>query len=55
MTSVKLCNFSNITEKIYKGAAETPKTDVNYCSSSLQEGTDYILSWADNTKTGRAK
>ena len=55
MTSVKLCNFSNIPEQIFKGAALTPKPVVKYGSSTLQEGTDYILSWADNTKTGRAK
>lgn len=55
MTSVKLCNFSNIPEQIFKGAAVTPKPVVKYGSSTLQEGTDYILSWADNTKTGRAK
>lgn len=52
MTSVKLCNLSDIPEQIFSGNAVTPKPTVKYGSATLQEGTDYVLSWADNTKTG---
>lgn len=52
MTSVKLCDLSDIPEQIFSGNAVTPKPTVKYGSATLQEGTDYVLSWADNTKTG---
>ena len=52
MTSVKLCDLSDIPEQIFSGNAVTPKPTVKYGSAILQEGTDYVLSWADNTKTG---
>ena len=52
MTSVKRCNLSDIPEQIFSGNALTPKPTVKYGSATLQEGTDYVLSWADNTKTG---
>lgn len=52
MTSVKRCDLSDIPEQIFSGNAVTPKPTVKYGSATLQEGTDYILSWADNTKTG---
>ena len=52
MTSVKRCNLSDIPEQIFSGNAVTPKPTVKYGSAILQEGTDYVLSWADNTKTG---
>lgn len=52
MTSVKRCNLSDIPEQIFGGNAVTPKPTVKYGSATLQEGTDYVLSWADNTKTG---
>lgn len=52
MTSVKRCDLSDIPEQIFSGNAVTPKPTVKYGSATLQEGTDYVLSWADNTKTG---
>lgn len=52
MTSVKRCDLSDIPEQIFSGNAVTPKPTVKYGSAALQEGTDYVLSWADNTKTG---
>lgn len=52
MTSVKRCDLSDIPEQIFNGNAVTPKPTVKYGSATLQEGTDYVLSWADNTKTG---
>ena len=52
MTSVKLCDLSDIPEQIFNGNAVTPKPAVKYGSDTLQEGTDYILSWKDNAKTG---
>lgn len=52
MTSVKRCDLSDIPEQIFSGNAATPKPTVKYGSATLQEGTDYVLSWADNTKTG---
>ena len=52
MTSVKLCDLSDIPEQIFNGNAVTPKPTVKYGSDTLQEGTDYILSWKDNAKTG---
>ena len=52
MTSVKLCDLSDIPEQIFSGNAVTPKPTVKYGSDTLQEGTDYILSWKDNAKTG---
>lgn len=52
MTSVKRCNLSDIPEQIFSGNALTPKPTVKYGSATLQEGTDYVISWADNTKTG---
>lgn len=52
MTSVKRCNLSDIPKQIFSGNAVTPKPTVKYGSVTLQEGTDYVLSWADNTKTG---
>ena len=52
MTSVKLCDLSDIPEQIFNGNAVTPKPAVKYGSDTLQEGTDYILSWENNTKTG---
>lgn len=52
MTSVKRCDLSDIPEQIFSGNAVTPKPTVKYSSATLQEGTDYVLSWADNTKTG---
>lgn len=52
MTSVKRCDLSDIPEQIFSGNAVTPKPTVKYGSATLQEGTDYVLSWAYNTKTG---
>lgn len=52
MTSVKLCDLSDIPEQIFNGNAVTPKPTVKYGSDTLQEGTDYILTWKDNAKTG---
>ena len=52
MTSVKRCDLSDIPEQIFSGNAVTPKPTVKYGSATLQEGTEYVLSWADNTKTG---
>ena len=52
MTSVKRCDLSDIPEQIFSGNAVTPKPTVKYGSATLQEGTDYVLSWTDNTKTG---
>lgn len=52
MTSVKLCDLSDIPEQIFNGNAVTPKPTVKYGSNTLQEGTDYILTWKDNAKTG---
>lgn len=52
MTSVKRCDLSDIPEQIFSGNTVTPKPTVKYGSATLQEGTDYVLSWADNTKTG---
>lgn len=52
MTSVKRCDLSDIPEQIFSGNAVTPKPTVKYGSATLQEGTDYVLSWSDNTKTG---
>ena len=52
MTSVKRCDLSDTPEQIFSGNAVTPKPTVKYGSATLQEGTDYVLSWADNTKTG---
>ena len=52
MTSIKLCDLSDIPEQIFNGNAVTPKPTVKYGSDTLQEGTDYILSWENNTKTG---
>ena len=52
MTSVKLCDLSDIPEQIFNGNAVTPKPAVKYGSDTLQEGTDYILTWKDNAKTG---
>lgn len=52
MTSIKLCDLSDIPEQIFNGNAVTPKPTVKYGSDTLQEGTDYILTWKDNAKTG---
>ena len=52
MTSVKLCDLSDIPEQIFNGNAVTPKPTVKYGPDTLQEGTDYILTWKDNAKTG---
>ena len=52
MTSVKLCDLSDIPEQIFSGNAVTPKPAVKYGSDTLQDGTDYILTWKDNAKTG---
>lgn len=52
MTSIKLCDLSDIAEQIFNGNAVTPKPTVKYGSDTLQEGTDYILTWKDNAKTG---
>lgn len=52
MSSVKLCDLSDIPEQIFNGDAVTPKPTVKYGSATLQEGTDYVLSWTDNAKTG---
>ena len=37
MTSIKLCDLSDIAEQIFNGNAVTPKPTVKYGSDTLQE------------------
>lgn len=52
MTSLKRCAVSAIGNQTYKGSALTPKPTVKFGSTVLKEGTDYTLSWSNNTKVG---
>ena len=52
MTSLKRCAVSAIGNQTYKGSALNPKPTVKFGSTVLKEGTDYTLSWSNNTKVG---
>lgn len=52
MISLKRCAVSAIGNQTYKGSALTPKPTVKFGSTVLKEGTDYTLSWSNNTKVG---
>lgn len=45
---------SDISDQTYKGEAIKPKPVVTYYGLTLEEGTDYELSYEDNVKAGTA-
>ena len=53
-TSVKRCNISTISDQTYSGKPVTPEITIRNGSYVLKEGTDYTLSWENNTEPGTA-
>ena len=53
-TSISGCNVASIANQSYTGAALTPKPLVKLGSKTLVEGTDYTLSYKNNTNAGTA-
>ena len=46
---------SDITSKTYTGKAQTQNITVKYNGKTLKNGTDYTVSYSNNTKVGTAK
>ncbi len=46
--------ISSISKKIYNGKEKTPAITVTYKNETLTEGTDYIVSYENNTQIGSA-
>ena len=53
-TSIGNATVSGIATQTYTGKALTPKPTVKVGATKLQEGTDYTLSYANNTNAGTA-
>ena len=53
-TSIKRCNISTISDQTYSGKPVTPEITIRNGSYVLKEGTDYTLSWENNTEPGTA-
>ena len=52
--SVKSANVSGISNKTYSGKAQTQAPTVKLGSATLKSGTDYTLSYKNNTNAGTA-
>ncbi|MBQ9531561.1 MAG: fibronectin type III domain-containing protein [Eubacterium sp.] len=52
--SISKCSISNIVAKTYSGKAKTQSPTVKYKKTTLKKGTDYTLSYKNNTKVGTA-
>lgn len=52
--TVKICNFSTISDQTYTSSPITPAFTIKYGSYTLQEGTDYTLSLKNNIEPGTA-
>lgn len=53
-TDVAKCTVSNISNQRYTGSAIKPSVTVKLGSTTLTSGTDYTVSYKNNTKPGRA-
>ena len=53
-TSISNATVSGIANQTYAGKALTPKPTVRVGSTTLREGTDYTLSYKNNTSAGTA-
>lgn len=52
---VRKCSISGVSSQAYKGTAATlPGLTVSYNGASLKEGTDYTVSYRNNTSPGTA-
>lgn len=55
-TTISISEASvSVSDQTYTGSALTPKPTVKYDSKTLVEGTDYTLSYSNNTNVGTAK
>ena len=52
--SIESAEVSGITDKEYTGQAVTQALSVEWGSVTLKEGTDYTVSYSDNTAVGTA-
>lgn len=48
-------NIANIADQTYTGSSLTPEPVVSYAGTVLVKGTDYLVSYQDNTNVGVAK
>ena len=53
--SVADAKVTGITSKVYTGKAITQKTIVKYNGTLLKKGTDYTVTYKNNTNAGTAK
>ena len=55
-TTISISEASvSVSDQTYTGSALTPKPTVKYDSKTLVEGTDYTLSYSNNTNVGTAR
>ena len=52
---ISVCNVTIPRLNYYEGKAVTPEVKVTFGSKELEEGTDYTVSYADNTSAGQGK
>ena len=52
---MKNCKISAIPDQTYTGSAVTPTPAITYNGTRLKKGTDYTISYSNNTKAGTAK
>ncbi|SDB32669.1 fibronectin type III domain-containing protein [Eubacterium oxidoreducens] len=52
--SVNTLTFSDVSDAIYNGKAKTPTVTVSNGTNKLKNGTDYVVSYQNNTKCGTA-
>ena len=52
---MKECTVSPIADQTYTGKAITPRPVVKYKGDQLKRGTDYTVSYSNNTKAGTAR
>ena len=52
--NISKCTVSSIPSKTYTGKAIKPTVTVKYSGKTLKSGTDYTVSYKDNTKVGTA-
>ncbi len=55
LTDIREAEISSVKEQVYTGKEIRPVITVFYDGQTLQKGTDYELSYADNVKPGEAR